>query len=324
MIFEIRNVKKLYQNRKVLDIPKLTIKEEKIYSIVGPNGAGKTTLLEILSGLNKPSSGEVFYNGKNIIKRGFGEVGIVLCTRVSFSGSIKNNLLFALHANKIPKNEFKQRISEVLNLVGLAGLHGYDAKKLSTGQKNRLVLARALILEPKVLLLDEPASSLDEAGVSQLKSIVKTIKKRFKTTIVVASHNWDFVLSISSKTFSLKDGKIVPTAMENFFSGKAENGLVTLENGLQISALSSCSGDVNLVIPPTAIVLSVEPLKSSMRNVFKGYISKLIKQGKIVEIEVDIGINITSRITLTSFQNLKLNLGSYVYLHFKATSVRCY
>ena len=229
MKIEIRDLSFKYKNKNVLKNISLKIPENKITAIEGPSGAGKSTLLLCLNRL-----WEDYYKGKltgsvllhlnessvDIYKRSVSlpwlrqKIGMVFQAPNPFPMSIEKNLLFPLKLAAFPKRSggnLKEKLVEVLNKVYL-----YDEVKdrmnssalsLSGGQQQRLCVARALMAEPEVLLLDEPTSSLDSAAEEKIESLLYDLKK--DVTIIIVSHSKEQIKRLANKVFRIKDGQIV-------------------------------------------------------------------------------------------------------------------
>lgn len=210
--YEIRNLRHTYDGRTVLDIPEMNITEGQICIFTGPNGSGKTTLLSILALLQMPSEGSVHLNG-------------VLCTRnpdsdlrkmvtlvhqkpVLFSTSVRNNLAYGLKAHGLASKEIDKRIESITEEMQLASLIPKNACKLSGGEAQRVVIARALILRTPILLLDEPTNSLDAAYRPMLVQLLLHIIRGKDTTVIIATHDKSFISAISGKILQMENGKI--------------------------------------------------------------------------------------------------------------------
>jgi putative ABC transport system ATP-binding protein len=197
------------QYKDILDIKSLNIKKNKVTCIVGESGSGKTTLLKLLNKLISCDRGEIFYNGENIreinsvqLRR---EVVMLSQAPAIFKGSIKDNLLIGLQFAEKPLVT-DERLNNVLKLVRLDKDLLEDADKLSGGEKQRLAIGRVLLLEPEVLLLDEPSSALDEDTEHILvEALVKFAKENQKTLIMV-THSKKVANQYSDDMIEIKKG----------------------------------------------------------------------------------------------------------------------
>lgn len=208
-ILEIKNLKKSYNNKRVLDIDYLEIKEKSIYGLIGKNGAGKSTLMKIVLGLVKKDEGmvKVFnqeVNGKNQKKlnKNLG----ALIENPSFYDHLTGyeNLEIISSLKGVDKKE----ISKTLDLVGLKNVEKKKAREYSLGMKQRLGIAIALMGSPKLLILDEPINGLDPQGIEEMRNLFKNIVKNTPTSILISSHILDEIEKISTHIGILKEGKL--------------------------------------------------------------------------------------------------------------------
>lgn len=208
-ILEIKNLKKSYNNKRVLDVDYLDIKEKSIYGLIGKNGAGKSTLMKIVLGLVKKDEGmvKVFnqeVNGKNQKKlnKNLG----ALIENPSFYDHLTGyeNLEIISSLKGVDKKE----ISKTLDLVGIKNVEKKKAREYSLGMKQRLGIAIALIGSPKLLILDEPINGLDPQGIEEMRNLFKNIVKNTPTSILISSHILDEIEKISTHIGILKEGKL--------------------------------------------------------------------------------------------------------------------
>ena len=195
MLYYIKNLKKSYNGRIVLDLPELIIEKNKIYGILGPNGSGKTTLLSILSFLESPSQGTVFYKGNPVI---FSEKFLLALRKevvlvdqhpIMFSTSVYKNIEFALKIRKVPRKDRYQIITDVLEQVGMNNFINADAKNLSGGETQRVAVARALACNPKILIFDEPTASVDFSSQQAIENIIQMLHAKSNISVILSTHN---------------------------------------------------------------------------------------------------------------------------------------
>ena len=211
--YSIRSLIHAYDGRVVLETPKLDIASGEMCALVGPNGSGKTTLLSILALLLSPVAGSVLLHGlesargpqRQRLRR---QVTLVHQKPVLFSSTVWNNVSYGLRALGLPAKEIKARVGAVLEELGLSGVAGRQARKISGGEAQRAVLARGLVLETPILLLDEPTSSLDEDFRPVLWDLLRRARQKRNATIIVATHDSNFVSAFVRQIVRLEDGKI--------------------------------------------------------------------------------------------------------------------
>lgn len=190
----------------------LEIEEFGYYVIIGPNGSGKTTLLKTILGFYRPVSGRIILYGKDITdlpieKRNIGYVtqGYSLFNNMD----VKSNLEYGLKARKFNKNEIKKRVENITEMLNIGNLLNKRPRELSGGQQQLISIARALVTNPKILLLDEPLSNLDPEVKNNLRSILRKIAKLKTTTIIHVTHSIDDAFELSSNLVFIYKGKIV-------------------------------------------------------------------------------------------------------------------
>ena len=223
MIVKIDNVSKLYNNIPVIRSISLDIEKGERVVILGPSGCGKTTLLRMIAGFIHPDKGKLIIdgrvvadNGKNIIGPENRQVGMVfqdLALWPHMSGY--KNLEFGLKAKKIPKKERNRLINAILEKVHMAQYKNVYPGELSGGQQQRIALARALVMQPEVLLLDEPLSSLDENLRLTLRKEILRLQEELAITLIYVTHDREEALSLATRIVIMKSGKILNVIGKN-------------------------------------------------------------------------------------------------------------
>jgi tungstate transport system ATP-binding protein len=201
----------------------LELQGGKIIVLLGVNGAGKTTLMRIMAGLENPDAGKLLFNNQNIDAKALRKVStLVFQKSAMFSTNVYYNLAYGLRIRKVPKDEIIKRVTEALQAVRLSGFEKRRAKKTSGGEQQRIALARAFLLEPHVMLLDEPTANLDpnSAGIIE-KAIVS--KKSSQRIIVMATHNLTQARRIADEIVHIYNGEIVEVATPETFFGNPKS-----------------------------------------------------------------------------------------------------
>ncbi|MDC3070470.1 ABC transporter ATP-binding protein [Candidatus Pelagibacter sp.] len=210
-LVEVKNIKKNYGKNEAVKGISFNIKEDEILGLLGPNGSGKTTTIGMLLGLLKPTSGEILINGQKLEGN-----RIEILEQINFISpyielpkklTVKQNLTVYGKLYKI--NNINERIEFLSERLRLEDLLNSITGELSSGQKNRVSLAKALINEPKVLLLDEPTASLDPEVGDFVRSFLEDYKKEKKISILLASHNMNEVTRLCKSILMMKDGIII-------------------------------------------------------------------------------------------------------------------
>jgi len=196
---------------EVLQPMSLEIYEGDLYVILGPSGCGKTTLLRILAGLEEPTSGKVYFDGKAVSGTSK-QRGMVFQTFTSFPWlTVKKNIAFGLEINAENSTDISKIVDYYVDIIGLRGFEDYHPKDLSGGMKQRVAIARTLANKPDVLLMDEPFGSLDAQTRWQMQELLLNIRKQLKTTIVFVTHDVEEAVFLSNRlcVLSSRPAKIV-------------------------------------------------------------------------------------------------------------------
>ena len=321
--------------------------------IIGPTGAGKTILLETIAGIHRPKTGKIYLHGRDItdIPPELRGIGIVYQDYMLFPHmTIGDNIAFGLKQRGVSREERGRKTAEIANKLGIGHLLGRYPQTLSGGEKQRAAIARAVILHPKVLLLDEPLSALDNTTRESLRRELKKLHKEMHTTIIHITHHFEDIYSLADRVVVMREGSIIQcgsvedvvrkpdsrfiadfTGMENVFSGRctpAGNETAEIDiDGLKIHAISDRSGDVNVGIRPEELIISKEKLTSSARNSVRGEVIKITDNGifsKIAVAEEVSGTVFTAALTKQSIESMNIGIGDTVYLTFKATAVHVF
>jgi putative spermidine/putrescine transport system ATP-binding protein len=209
----IRNLTKYYpgQTHAAVDNIDLSIEKGRMLALLGPSGCGKTTSLRMIAGLITPSGGQISIGGKEIThlpihKRG---LGMVFQSYALFPHmTVAQNVAFGLEMRKVPRMECQRRVLQALQLVKLADFGDHKVTELSGGQQQRIALARALVIEPGVLLLDEPLANLDAKLREAMRMEIKEIQRRTGVTTIFVTHDQDEALSMADQVAVMSDGKV--------------------------------------------------------------------------------------------------------------------
>ncbi|KQU99442.1 ABC transporter [Devosia sp. Root413D1] len=209
-VLEIRDVTKAFGATKAVDSFSLTVGDGELVCLLGPSGSGKSTLLRMIGGFETPTSGHVAIDGEDVTrvtpeKR---PTGMVFQSHALWTHmNVFKNLAFGLKLRRLPEAEIKRRVEAVLELVGLGGFGHRATTQLSGGQQQRVALARSLVLEPKILLLDEPFASLDQHLRERLREEVRDIQQRLKITTLFVTHGQDEALALADRIVVMRDGR---------------------------------------------------------------------------------------------------------------------
>ncbi len=346
-MMELRGVSMRFGEIDALRGLTLEIERGEVIAVLGPNGSGKSTLLRILAALEQPTSGNILFEGKNVDLKDHGSwrqrTTLAFQRPVVLRGSVVDNVAYGLRRRGLSSDEIDERVSGALHLLGLDALAERKAKSLSGGEKQRLSIARAVVLETDLLLLDEPTVNLDPESLDIVKKFILGLRERPDITVVLATHDMEIARELSDRVILLSGGRVVEigstrdlmlsqsTEMarfartENVFTGESErvDGVSHIDvDGVVIVGAFSAEGSTTVNVRPEDIIVSRRVIASSARNNLRGKIIGVEELEAIVRLRVDVGVVFTVQITRRSLEEMGLNVGQEVYLTFKASSVR--
>lgn len=209
---ELKHIKKKYGNFTALDDINLKINKGEFVCLLGPSGCGKTTLLRIIAGLEKPTAGEVFINGNNVTtfppsRRNF---GIVFQSYALFPNmTVRQNIAFGLKNKHLSKDELNTKVRDILEQVNLADQIDKYPMQLSGGQQQRIALARALVVSPDFLLLDEPLSALDAKVRSKVRKEIRSLQEKLGITTIMVTHDQEEALTMADTIVVMNDACVM-------------------------------------------------------------------------------------------------------------------
>jgi len=336
---EVQEVSHRYGQLEALKKINMIFDSGEVTALIGPNGSGKSTLLRIIAGLEKPTEGTIIVDEKPRDPKDLRSIATLVFQRsVAFNTSVHDNLAYGLKLRGLDRSQISEKVTDVLGMVGLEGFEKRRARRLSGGEQQRVSLARALVIDPEVLLLDEPSANLDPRSASVVENVITRVSHELGTTIILASHNMGQARRLASKVAVLEEGKLVDVStsgdlfetfgrFQNIFSGHAVSGdsgttLIEIGNEVKLETANTIRGPVTVSIRPEEIVVSKIPLQSSARNVFRGKVTEASDRANNVQLKVDVGREFTALITRKSFDEMQVNIGSNVYLAIKAQAIQ--
>lgn len=323
-----------------------TVETGEYFVILGPTGAGKTLILETIAGFYTPQIGEINLRGEdssNVLPE-HRKVGFVYQDYALFPHmTVEENIRFGLEIRGINQQEADKRVESLLNMLTISGLRSRYPRNLSGGEKQRAAIARALVIEPDILLLDEPLSALDTRTRETLRDELKRIHKAQGTTTVHVTHDQTEALLLADRIAVIIDGMVAqigspqevfntPSSVmvadflgvENVISGEIVDNVdgvacVEFDDNKLFAASSLDSGEVYAFLRPENIILSKTPIETSARNVLQCRVEKVTQLGNIYQIQMNTGISAV--VTHQSVEELELVKGAEIYASFKATAV---
>jgi ABC-type spermidine/putrescine transport systems, ATPase components len=327
----------------------LSIDDNEYFVVLGPTGTGKTALLEIIAGMYKPDSGEVWLNNCNVTAE-FPEsrnIGFVYQDYMLFPHlSVQENILFALKLKKSSRALMKEKLEWITALLNIGPLLKRSPATLSGGEQQRTAIARALVAEPEVLLLDEPLSALDPRSQEVFQQELKSIHQQIKTTTIHITHDFNEALVLADRMGIMCNGEMVQVGspeevfqkpqsqfvaefvgIENIYSGILldQEGVKYVDLGpLKLRVVSDQQGKVRVAIRSEDILIAGEKVSSSAQNMIPARIAEIIPRGPYYKVVLDAGISMVAIVTRQARDEMMLQPGKNVWALFKTTAVHVF
>jgi len=327
----------------------LTVADAEYFIILGPTGAGKTILLETIAGIYAPDAGTITLDGLDVTATDpkDREVGMVYQDYMLFPHlTVEENIGFGLLQRKTEPDRIRELVSETADLLGIGHLLDRTPGTLSGGEQQRAAIARALVLRPRVLLLDEPLSALDAATRDRLRRELKSVHRATGTTVVHITHHFEDIFALADRVAVMQDGRIAQTGtpdevfrkpatefvaaftgMENVFYGvsRVRDGEATIDLGaITLRTVTAVEGDVCVGIRPEEMIVSREAFESSAVNAFSGSVTEIQQNGIFSRVVVNAGLPFVAVLTRQSVARLDLVEGEQAHVTFKASAVHVF
>ncbi|MCK5200378.1 MAG: ATP-binding cassette domain-containing protein [Spirochaetales bacterium] len=315
-----------YDSNEALRVDHLSIEKGLTTVFLGSNGSGKTTILKILSGLIIPSRGRISKEAVDIKK----DTIMVHQVPYLFLGTVKYNIDFGLKISKIPADKRNTIVEKVLKQAGLLHLIHRNTSQLSGGEKHRLAIARAVAVDPEVLILDEPFAHIDEESRKLIEQLIDMRAESGKTTIL-STHDLTSAYRLADRVIYLENGKIKEPEY-NFLKGSVaqrDDHFCSFmagreKQGVTVLAPASNGNHRAAVVPYSDIFLSKDSIETSAQNQFSGEIISLRKTGSRYIVTIDCGVELKAVITDLSVKEFRIKEKKKIFVNFKATAVRLY
>lgn len=226
-ILKTDNLVKYYGKRQVVREVSINVERGEIVGLLGPNGAGKTTTFYMIVGMIRPNGGEIFLNNENITKMPMyrrARMGIGYLSQepsIFRKLTVEENIISILQMLKINLQEQEERLHDLLDEFGLTHIKKNRAYNLSGGERRRVEISRALVLNPKFLLLDEPFAGIDPIAVDDIQNIIKNLRKK-GIGILITDHNVHETLAITDRAYLLYDGRVLKSGTSDFLANDSE------------------------------------------------------------------------------------------------------
>lgn len=352
MSIKIENVTKSYGNFQAIKGLSLDIPSGELVALLGPSGSGKTTLLRIIAGLETPDEGNIYFHGEDATGQSAGQrqVGFVFQHYALFRNmTVFENIAFGLRVKprkeRLPEREIQNKVKELLKLVQMEWCSERYPSQLSGGQRQRIALARALAVEPKVLLLDEPFGALDAKVRKELRRWIRQLHDEIHITSIFVTHDQEEALEVADRIVVMNEGQIeqVGTPEEvyehptnlfvyqflgdiNLFQGRIDGDRITIGNS-QVRLPELVGGTV---VEQAKAVAYARPHElevygeSHGENTIEVEVRYIRAIGPTVRLEMRRGDNghlLEAELTKERFQELKINVGGHVYVELRNLKV---
>jgi sulfate transport system ATP-binding protein len=308
MAISVSNVTKQFGDFVAVNDVSLEIEGGSLTALLGPSGSGKSTLLRVIAGLEVPDSGSVALLGNDVTlvpahRRG---IGFVFQHYAAFKHmTVAKNIAFGLEVRKRPKDEIKQRVADLIELVHLDGLGDRYPSQLSGGQRQRMALARALAVEPEVLLLDEPFGALDARVRKDLRDWLRRLHDEVHVTTVIVTHDQEEAMEVADRVVVMQSGRIEqegdPVELYEHPVNKFVMGFIGPVSHL---------GDA--LVRPHDIQIMLNPNGTTLPAV----VERIVRLGFEVRVnlELDSGERLTAQITRDELDDLQIEQGASVFV----------
>ncbi len=304
----VENATKRFGDFVALDEVSIEVPDGSLTALLGPSGSGKSTLLRVIAGLEEPDSGRVVINGQDMTHVAVQDRNVGFCFQhyAAFKHmTVRNNVAFGLAIRKRPKEEIDERVHELLRLVQLEGLIDRYPSQLSGGQRQRMALARALAVEPKVLLLDEPFGALDARVRTELRQWLRRLHDEVHVTTIFVTHDQEEAMDVAEQIVVMNEGRVEQ-------AGKPTDLYDHPETEFVMSFVGTANRLGGKLVRPHDVEIAHVPRPSSE----EAMIDRIVHLGFEVRIEMTLADDgpLTAQLTRAQVEELELKEGQIVYV----------
>ena len=328
----------------------LDIRDGEYFMLLGPTGAGKTMLLETIAGLRPVKSGQIRFNGQDVTSLSSEKrnIGFAYQDHVLFPHlTVAENICFGLKSRRKPKQEIEDTAARVAELLGISHLMARKPDTLSGGESQKVALARALAIEPELLLLDEPLRALDPETREATQRELRQLHDRLKITTIHVTHDFEEAVALGDRIAVLGEGRIVQVGTpeqifrqpnsefvarfamsRNIFKGEVQDDPVGQSvfciGKTKLAVVTELRGRLHASVRPEDMLVSKKLLVSSALNSLSGTITQVADRGSVIYLTVSVPPDFTCLITRRSYEEIGLGEGMKVYITFKAAAVHIF
>ncbi|MBN1665904.1 MAG: ABC transporter ATP-binding protein [Anaerolineales bacterium] len=296
------------QGMPVLNEFSLSVENSEMVALLGPSGSGKSTLLKLIAGIERPDAGDIRFDGASILRVPSNKRGAVFMFQKAYLFpflTVADNIGFGLKVQKVPAETIRQEVARMLDLIGLPGIQSRKPAQLSGGEQQRVALARALVTRPKLLLLDEPLSSLDTEVRLNLQAAIRRIQREMGITTILVTHDLGEAMAMSDRLALLKEGSVIAVdqpevlfhrppnqaaaqfmGVSTFLQGRQTAGKLEMPFGsLKIAGCTEKDCPGTYAIRPEHICVQSQPGS----NTLAGQVIDCVFRGEYIEYQVAVG-----------------------------------
>jgi sulfate transport system ATP-binding protein len=307
-VIQVSGVTKRFGDFQALEDVSLEVADGALTALLGPSGSGKSTLLRVIAGLEAPDAGTVRIAGRDATsvppqKRG---IGFVFQHYAAFKHmTVRDNVAFGLRVRRRPKAEIPSKVDELLRIVGLDGYHARYPAQLSGGQRQRMALARALAVEPEVLLLDEPFGALDARVRAELREWLRRLHDEVHVTTVLVTHDQEEAMEVADRIVVLNHGRVEQDGPPRELYDQPANAFV-------MGFLGPVARLGGTLVRPHDLRVNQEPLDGAI----EAQVARVVHLGfeVRVELELDGGEPLSAQLTRDEAAELELSAGDIVWV----------
>ena len=355
-LLQARGLERWYSGRRVVAVDDLRVHRGEVVAILGPNGAGKSTLFRLLLALENPDAGDVLLEGAGL-RRGDDRarrrlVGVFQRPHL-FSGTVRSNLEFGLRANDVPPGAWSARIEQTVRELGIQHLKDAEVSRLSGGEARRVALARGLVLEPDVLLLDEPTASLDVTVRRRFREELGRVMRERAGSVVLITHDPSDAFDLADRVAVMEEGRIVQVGTPEELTTEPATPFVAAFTGAELlldgtvdrvgeGTLTVATGGATLVArcpegrltpgdrvhvryrPEDVILTRAEDPDTSARNCLRMAVRAVTPAGGLVRVRLQGAITLAALITRDSAERLDVEPGAELRALIKTTALNVY
>ncbi len=327
-LYELKDLKQVFEGRTVLDLEHLQLDQGGSYALLGPNGCGKTTLLHILAFLRAPFSGRVFFKGEQVLWREKylyplrRKVVLVDQHPIMFSTTVLKNVEYGLKMRGISKEKRYRLAMESIERVGMKDFAPRPAHMLSGGETQRIAIARAMACQPEVMLFDEPTASVDVENQALIEKVVRDIQKELGISIIFSTHKRLEAARLSQDKIFMFEGRLSGPGGENLLSGHVvqDNGqqVCVLRDQVRIQVKAGISGRCRVFVRPEKVLMySLSQVKAlSDQKLYAASIQQMTAEGEYIKVLLDMGFPIRTILTRKQVAEKQVLVGDEVMIGF--------